>query len=192
MKTAGQAIRIFLFMTLLTGIVYPLLITGMASLIFPHRAGGSVIEKDGRPIGSMLIGQSFANPKYFWPRPSATNYEAMPSGGSNLGPTSNSLKETISKRRRALQTANGVDVEIPADLLFASASGLDPHITPAAARYQVGRIATARHLDGKTKTDIFLLIDKLTEPPTFGLLGEPRINVLLLNLALDSLMEVRK
>jgi potassium-transporting ATPase KdpC subunit len=192
MKILGQAIKIFLFMTLLTGIAYPLLITGIAGLIFPHRAGGSVIEKDGRPIGSMLIGQDFADPKYFWPRPSATNYDAMPSGGSSLGPTSNTLKETISKRREALQAADGGDAEIPVDLLFASASGLDPEISPAAARYQVGRIIKARHLDEKAKTDIFTLIDKHIETPTFGLLGEPRINVLSLNLALDSMTEGRK
>ncbi len=192
MKTIGRAIKVFLFMTLLTGAVYPLLITGMAGLIFPRRASGSIIEKDGRPTGSRLIGQNFVDPKYFWPRPSATNYDAMPSGGSNLGPTSNSLEETISKRREALQVANGADTEVPVDLLFASASGLDPEISPAAAKYQVGRITKARHLDERAKTDIFMLIGTHIETPTFGLLGEPRINVLLLNLALDSLTEGRK
>lgn len=192
MKTIRQAIKVFLFMTLLTGAAYSLLITGMATLICPHRAGGSIIEKDGRRIGSTLVGQSFVNPRYFQPRPSATNYDAMPSGGSNLGPTSNSLKEAISKRRKALQVANGTDTEVPVDLLFASASGLDPEISPAAAQCQVGRIIKARHLDERAKTGIFTLIDKHIESPTFGLLGEPRINVLLLNLALDSLTEGRK
>ncbi len=192
MKIIGPALKIFLFMTLVTGVAYPLLITGIAGGLFPHRAKGSIIEKDGRPIGSMLIGQNFTDPKYFWPRPSATNYDAMPSGGSNQGPTSTSLKETIAKRREALQAANGADVDVPVDLLFASASGLDPEISPAAAQYQVGRIIKARHLDEKAKTDIFILIEKHIETPTFGLFGEPRINVLLLNLALDSLTEGRR
>lgn len=192
MKTMGQAIKVFLFMTLLTGAAYPLLITGIAGAIFPHRAGGSIIERNDRPIGSMLIGQRFAEPQYFWPRPSATNYSAMPSGGSNLGPTSNTLKETISKRREALRAANGAGGDVPVDLLFASASGLDPEISPAAARYQVERIVKARHLDERAKTDIFMLIDKHIVAPTFGLLGEPRINVLSLNLALDSLTEGRE
>lgn len=192
MKTIRQAIKVFLLMTVLTGAAYPLLITGAAALIFPHRAGGTIVERNGWPIGSMLIGQNFSDPRYFQPRPSATGYGAMPSGGSNLGPTSRALKEAVAEKVRSLQAADGTDAEVPLDLLFASASGLDPHITPAAARYQVTRIVSTRRLDEKAKTDIFLLIDRLTEPPAFGLLGEPRINVLLLNLALDSLTEGRK
>lgn len=192
MKTLIQAIKVLLFMTILTGVAYPLLVTGAAALMYPHRAEGSIIKRDGRPIGSALIGQGFSNPKYFQPRPSATGYGAMPSGASNLGPTSKALMEVVAERRRTLRAANGIDAEVPVDLLFASASGLDPHITPAAARYQVERIVSDRRLDGRAKTDIFLLIDRLTEPPAFDLLGEPRINVLLLNLALDSLTENRK
>ncbi len=189
MKPVRTAFRIFLFMTLLTGIVYPLLVTGATQLLFPRQAGGSIISIDGRPIGSKLIGQGFSDPKYFWPRPSATNYNAMPSRGSNLGPTSKDLKDVIAGRREHLQVANGTNTEVPLDLLFASASGLDPHITPAAAQYQVERIIKARNLDGRTKTDIFVLIGKHIEAPDFGLLGEPRVNVLQLNLALDSLTE---
>lgn len=192
MKTLIQAIKVLLFMTILTGAAYPLLVTGAAALIYPHRAEGSIIERNGRPIGSALIGQGFSNPKYFQPRPSATGYGAMPSGASNLGPTSKALMGVIAERRRTLRAANGIDAEVPVDLLFASASGLDPHMTPAAARHQVDRIVSNRRLDGRAKTDIFLLIDRLTEPPAFALLGEPRINVLLLNLALDSLTENRK
>lgn len=192
MKLVRTAFRLFLFMTLLTGVAYPLLVTGAAQLLFPHQAIGNIISVDGRTIGSELIGQGFSDPKYFWPRPSATNYGAMPSGGSNLGSTSNNLRETIRKRREHLQVTNGANTEIPLDLLFASASGLDPHITPAAAQYQVERIIKARNLDERAKTDIFMLIEKHTEAPDFGLLGEPRINVLQLNLALDSLTEGRK
>ncbi len=191
MKTIGRAIKVFLFMTVLAGVVYPLLVTGLAGLVFPHRAGGSLITLNDRPIGSELLGQSFVDQEYFWPRPSVTNYSAMPSGGSNLGPTSNDLKETISKRREHLWATNDSAVEVPLDLLFASASGLDPDITPAAAKYQVERIVRARSLDQKAKTDIFILIEKHIETPAFGLLGEPRVDVLRLNLALDSLVRNR-
>ena len=191
METIGRAIKILLFMTLLTGVAYPLLVTGFAGLVFPHRASGSIILADGKAMGSELVGQNFSDPRYFWPRPSATNYDAMPSGGSNLGPTSNDLKEMITKRREHLRATNDTVVEVPPDLLFASASGLDPDITPAAARYQVERIARARSLDQKAKTVIFRLIEEHIETPTFGLLGEPRVNVLRLNLALDSLIRNR-
>jgi len=179
-------------MTILTGLLYPLFITGIAKVFFSEKAGGSMIKQNGIIMGSELIGQNFSEPQYFWPRPSATNYNAMPSGGSNLGPTSAELKKEIENRRKQLISANGGNENIPADLLFGSASGLDPDISPQAARYQIDRILAARDLDHSSKTLLLNLIDEHIERPDLGVLGEPRINVLKLNLALDSLLKVQK
>jgi K+-transporting ATPase ATPase C chain len=191
MKTALKAAGLFLAMTLLTGIFYPLLITGAAQLFFDERAGGSLIMKEGKAVGSKLVGQNFNKPEYFWPRPSAIDYNPLPSSGSNLGPTSGALKEKIDARRTRLQAEPGEGVAVPVDLLCASGSGLDPHISPEAASYQVERIVRARGLDGEAQKGLLLLIDEHTEARTFGLFGEPRVNVLKLNLALDSLAHAR-
>jgi K+-transporting ATPase ATPase C chain len=182
-----QSVRMLLFMTALTGVVYPLLVTGIAQIAFPGKANGSLIEKDGQVLGSSLIGQPFYDPKYFWSRPSATSpmaYNGAASSGSNQGPTNPALKEAVEGRVKALRDAGGDPSKpVPVDLVTASGSGLDPHISPAAAEYQIGRIAQQR---GIAAEKIKSLIEKHTEGRSFGLLGEPRVNVLQLNLALDS------
>jgi len=182
------ALTMLVIMTVLTGLFYPLAITGMAQLFFPEQANGSLIVRDGKVIGSKLIGQYFDKPEYFWSRPSATSpfpYNAAASGGSNLGPTNPVLIESVKARVAALRTADpGNDLPIPVDLVTASGSGLDPHISPAAALYQVKRVARARDVD---ENRIRGLIARHTEGRQFGLLGEPRVNVLELNLALDAL-----
>ena len=178
MKTALQSIRILLVFTLLTGVVYPLAVTVLAKLIFPAQADGSLL-RDGEKIqGSALLAQKFEEPKYFWPRPSAADYATVASGASNKGPTSSDLVKAIDERR-AKFGANA-----PGDLLTASGSGLDPHISPEAASAQAARVAAARSLSAEA---VAALISAHTEPPQFGLLGEPRVNVLALNLALDAL-----
>ena len=178
--------RIKLFLTLLAGIVYPLTITGICQIVFPHRANGSLVRAGGRVIGSELVGQSFTRPEYFQPRPSAagTNgYDAMASGGSNYGPTNRKLidrvKSAADKFRKQNPDFTGT---IPADLLTMSASGLDPHISPAAALAQAARIASAR---GMTRDAVRRLITQFTEAPDLGILGEARVNVLGINMALD-------
>jgi K+-transporting ATPase ATPase C chain len=174
--------------TLLTGLAYPLAVTGMAQLIFPYQAKGSLMQRDGKVIGSELIGQSFTDAKYFWGRPSATvpfPYNAAASSGSNLGPTNPALEQAVKARIETLQSADpGNDVPIPVDLVTASASGLDPHISVAAALYQAPRVARERSM---SEAQVRLLIAQYTEAPQFGFLGEPRVNVLMLNLALDGL-----
>jgi K+-transporting ATPase ATPase C chain len=183
MKTLQTAIKFIMFMTVLTGIAYPLLITGVGRLFFAHQAEGSLIIEKGRVLGSELIAQKFTDPRYFWPRPSAIDYDPLPSGGSNSGPTSASLRDSIMVRRSRFAAAYGTPV--PADLLCASGSGLDPHISPEAAHYQLERVASARQLDKAQRTALLSLINKCAEAPTIGILGQPRVNVLRLNLALD-------
>jgi K+-transporting ATPase ATPase C chain len=193
MKIIGPAAKMLLVMTVLTGVFYPLVITGIAQLLFAHKAGGSLILRDGSVIGSDLVGQRFTSPKYFWSRPSAVEYNPMPSGGSNLGPTSAALKTLIDERRRRLQmTPHETGRAFPAELLCASGSGLDPHISPEAARFQIPRVALERALDSTGTTMLLVLIANHTEQPAWGVLGEARVNVLRLNLALDSLSEVSK
>lgn len=178
MKTTIQSIRILAIFTLLTGVLYPLAVTGIAKLIFPKQAAGSLITSGGKIVGSGLLAQKFEDPKYFWPRPSAANYATVASGASNKGPTSVDLQNAVAGNRAKF----GDDA--PVDLLTASASGLDPHISPEAALQQAARVATARKLPRQQVED---LVAKFTEPPQFGVLGEPRVNVLGINLALDHL-----
>ena len=181
-----QSIVMLALMTLATGVAYPLIVTGIARAVFPHTANGSLIEKNGKPQGSELIGQAFSDPKYFWPRPSATApFPDNPSssGASNLGPTNPALIDAVRQRIDALRAADpGNIAPVPVDLVTASASGVDPDISPAAARYQIARVARAR---GVTVEDVTRLVDRATEGRQFGILGEPRVNVLKLNLMLD-------
>ncbi len=189
------AIAILVLMTLITGLAYPLAVTGIAQLLFPHQASGSLIEKDGKVIGSELIGQVFAGDQYFHGRPSATTdtdpndatktvaapYNAANSGASNAGPTSKALLDRVSEDAGKLKAENAA--KIPVDLVTTSASGLDPDITPAAAAFQVARVAKARNLP---ETKVRELVGQATEDRVLGILGEPRVNVLKLNLALDT------
>jgi len=178
MKTTLQSLRIFLVLTLLTGIIYPLAMTGIAQLLFPKQANGSRIVENGNLIGSELLAQKFESPRYFWPRPSAGDYATVASGASNKGPTSADLRKAIDERRATF----GPDA--PVDLLTASGSGLDPHISPEAARSQLARVAAARNISIQKLSE---LVDQTIEPAQLGFLGEPRINVLRLNRALDQL-----
>ena len=185
MKTVWISIRMLAVLSVLTGLVYPLVMTGIAQALFPRAANGSLIIQNGKPVGSSLIGQTFTSDKYFWPRPSAVGYNPLPSSGTNLGPTSAVLRDSVDAR--AARFGSSVAV-IPSDLLAASGSGLDPHISAGAARIQIGRILTARGRDLTARAGLETLIDRHTEAPQMGLLGEPRVNVLQLNLALDSLL----
>jgi K+-transporting ATPase ATPase C chain len=186
MKQLRIAVVSTLFLTVFTGLLYPYAFTGLAQLLFPKQANGSLIYKDGKPIGSRLIGQPFDDPKYFWSRLSATSpvpYNAANSSGSNLGPTNPALFKAIQDRIDALHKADPDNKEpIPVDLATASGSGLDPHISPAAAQYQVKRIAKVR---GITESAVQDMIQKHTQGRFLGLLGEPAVNVLELNLDLD-------
>jgi potassium-transporting ATPase KdpC subunit len=180
------AIVMLIFMSVLTGLIYPAVVTGIAQAVFPRQANGSLIIRDGKVVGSSLIGQPFDDPKYFWGRPSATSpfpYNAASSSGSNLGPTNPALYDAVKARVDALRAADpGNTAPVPVDLVTSSASGLDPHISPAAALYQVNRVAKARKLDPAAVRE---LVERHTEGRTFGVLGERRVNVLALNLALD-------
>lgn len=187
-KLFRQSIVMLVLLTALTGILYPLAATGLAQLIFPRQANGSLIVRDGKVLGSRLIGQAFTGPLYFWSRPSATSpypYDADASSGSNLGPTNPALRSAIEQRIAALQAADpGQHGAIPVDLVTTSASGLDPDITPAAAQYQLARVARARHLSPAV---VQAMIRDSTHARQWGVLGEPRVNVLELNLRLDGL-----
>ena len=183
-----SALVLFAILSALTGIVYPFAVTGVAALAFPAQAGGSLIVRDGKPIGSALIGQNFADPGHFWGRPSATSpqpYNGIASGGSNLGPTNPALADAVKARIDALKAADPDNaLPIPVDLVTASASGLDPDISPAAAHYQVARVAKARGLKAQAVDE---LVARETRGRDWGLFGEPHVNVLALNLALESL-----
>jgi len=187
------ALTIFAALSLVTGLAYPLLTTGIASAVFPHQAGGSLIERDGKVVGSEWIGQSFTSPQYFWGRPSATApmpYNAAASGGSNLGPSNPALAEAIRARVDALKAVDPDNAApVPVDLVTASGSGLDPHISPAAAAYQAARVARVR---GLPRAEVDALIQAHTAKPALSVLGEPSVNVLTLNLALDKQLAARQ
>ena len=183
-KLIFQSLRLTLVFTVLTGLLYPLAVTGVAQLAFRDKANGSLIERDGKIIGSELLAQPFTDAGYFWPRPSACGYATAPSGASNLGPTSAALQSNVTASATTFRVAHhlAAGVPVPSDMVFTSGSGLDPHISPAAARLQISRVAAARGIrDDAVQT----LVEKFIEPPQLGFLGEPRVNVLLLNLALD-------
>ena len=196
MREIGTSIRMFVVLTVLTGVIYPLVVTAIAQVAFPHQANGSIISSEGRALGSSLIGQPFEAPKYFWGRPSATSpfpYNAAASSGSNLGPTNLQLiggkspdgkpiAGAIAERVASLAAAGSTDGPVPTDLVTASASGLDPHISPEAAEYQVERVARER---GLSVEDVRKLVKAHTTHRQLGVLGEPVVNVLELNLALD-------
>jgi K+-transporting ATPase ATPase C chain len=178
------AVLVTLILTVVTGLIYPLVVTGLANLLFPYQASGSLLVHDGTVIGSTLIAQNFTGAGYFHPRPSAAGdkgYDPMSSGGSNLGPIDRRLIDRIKAAAAQLREQDG-DSPIPVDLVTASGSGLDPHITPAAAEFQVARVARAR---GLTEGQVQALVSRYTQPRQYGILGEPRVNVLRLNLALD-------
>jgi potassium-transporting ATPase KdpC subunit len=185
-KSLKQSLLILLTLSVLTGLIYPLLITGLAQVMFPRQADGSLIYRDGQAVGSRLIGQNFDEPKYFWGRPSATTpmpYNAASSGATNFGPTNPALVDAVRARIAALKAADpDNNTPIPVDLVTSSGSGLDPHISPAAAEYQVRRVARIR---GLSEEAVQQLVQKHTEKRTLGLLGEPRVNVVELNLDLE-------
>lgn len=187
-KEIRPALSSFAILTLITGIVYPLAVTGISQALMPDQANGSLVVKDGKPTGSTLIGQNFSDPKYFWGRPSATSpmpYNGASSGGSNLAPTNPALIDAVKARVQALKEADpGNGRPIPVDLVTASASGLDPEISPAAALYQISRVAKARGIE---PAKLQRLVEERILGRQFGFLGEPRVNVLELNLALDSM-----
>jgi K+-transporting ATPase ATPase C chain len=187
-KSIRTSVILILLFMVLTGLVYPFLVTGIAQLIFPRKANGSMLTKDGKAIGSELIGQPFSSPKYFWSRPSATSpfaYNAGASSGSNFGPSNPALLEATGKRVKGLKDADPQNAKaVPVDLVTASGSGLDPHISVAGALYQIPRVARSRHIsEGKVQS----LVDQYTEGRQLGFLGEPRVSVLKLNIALDGL-----
>lgn len=183
------ALKFLSVMTILTGIIYPLFMTGVAQIIFPAKANGSLILKDGKIMGSELIGQKFDSTIYFWSRPSAIDYNPIPSGASNYGPTSKALLKQVTDRRALFVSKNALSdtFSIPKEMIFASASGLDPDISPKAALMQVERVAKARNFNADKKQKLLKCIKNLTITPQFLFFGEERINVLALNVELDKL-----
>lgn len=188
-KMILPAIYLTLFMTVFTGFLYPVVMTGIAQIVFPKQANGSLIEIGGKVVGSKLIGQDFTSDKYFWPRPSAIGYDPLPSGGSNYGPTSDTLKKLVEMRKADFIRLNNLppSTQVPSDMLYASGSGLDPDISPESAELQIDRVARARGFDSVQTQDLRKLVQDHIEGRELGLFGERRVNVLMLNIALDSL-----
>lgn len=191
MKPLLQSIRLLVVLTVITGAAYPALVTLLSKSLFPRQSEGSLVVRNGQIVGSGLLSQRTTSDAYFWPRPSAgddgTNYVAVPSSASNKGPTSADWIASVQQRSAAIRTAHGMNTNsaVPADLVLASGSGLDPHVSPAAARLQLDRVARARGLSPEQRSSLTRLVESTVEPPSLGILGEPRVNVLLLNLALD-------
>jgi len=183
------SLKLLLIMTILTGLVYPVVMTGLAQITFPSKANGSLIVKDHKIIGSKLIGQKFDSTIYFWSRPSANDYNPIPSSASNYGPTSAVLKQQVEARRHMFAVKNDIrdTISIPKEMIFASGSGLDPDISPEAAMLQLKRVAYGRKFNESQKLKTLMLIKSLTKGPQFSIFGEPRINIFQLNLALDNL-----
>lgn len=194
MKNLWDSLKVFLFLTLITGIIYPLIITGIAQFTMKQKADGGFISVERKIVGAELIGQKFENNKYFWGRPSAVDYNPLPSGGSNLGPTSIALKKAVEDRKAVILKSQTIPegTQIPSELLFASGSGLDPHISPAAAHFQIPRIIKARGWDDNKVNEIAKLVEQMTEKSFLAFLFPPRVNVLKINLALDELEASKK
>jgi len=188
MKIIFPCLRLYLVLVLLTGVIYPLIVTGVAQVLFHDLAEGSLVRSNNGVVGSLLLSQKTEDPKYFWPRPSAGDYATIASGASNLGPASSDLKKAIADRLSKLQPT-GVNAQstIPDDLLTASGSGLDPEISPEAARWQVDRVAKARGFSADQTAGLKQLVEQHVQKPQLGFLGEPRVNVLMLNLAVDQI-----
>jgi len=187
MKSLIIAIRLMMVLTLVCGVIYPALVTAISQALFFEKANGSLIKNaQGEIIGSELLAQKFIDARYFWPRPSAGNYATVASAASNKGPTSADLKKSIEERRANLKSTS-VTAEIPPDMLFASGSGLDPHVSKEGARFQVNRIAAIRKFNDAQKASLYATIEQMVEGRTWGIWGEERVNVLRLNLALDRL-----
>lgn len=182
-------LRIFLVLTVLTGVIYPLTITLFANIMFPGKSSGSIVKMDNKIIGSELIGQKFNSPEYFWGRPSEVDNNPIPSGGSNLGPTSQKLKEAVQARIDTIRKYHGniPFQKIPKDLLFASASGVDPDISPEAVYFQINSVSNARKMNGQQVKELYQLVSEYTSHPQFGIFGMPRVNVFLLNLAINKI-----
>ena len=185
MKNLKSCLLLYLTLSIITGMAYPLVVTVLARTFFPDQAGGSLVRIQGEVRGSSLIGQKFDSPAYFWPRPSAGDYATIPSSASNLGPASAGLKQAVAERRQRLLP--DISDPIPPDLLLASGSGLDPHLSPQAALAQIDHVAKARRLNAREKENLAALVRQQIQPPQWRVFGSPRVNVLLLNLALDSL-----
>ena len=185
MKHFFSALRLLLIMTVLTGILYPFIITGIGQIGFSRQANGSIIAVNGKIKGSELVGQKFVSPCYFWGRPSSIDYNPMLSGATNFGPTSAALRNAVQQRRKQFEDLGWAAA--PAEILFASGSGVDPHISPEAARLQIDRVANARGFGAGQKEKLADLVEDFIERPQLNVLGEPRVNVLLLNIALDQI-----
>jgi len=185
MKNLKSLVLLYLILTAITGVGYPLAVTVASRVLFPDKVEGSLIRINGKVRGSKLIGQNFQSPQYFWPRPSASDYGAIPSAASNLGPTSLTLGQLIDERRKKLSSY--ITEPVPPDLLLASGSGLDPHISPEAALAQVDHVAKARGFSSQQREELASLVKQHTEKPQWGIFGSPRVNVLELNIALDSM-----
>jgi K+-transporting ATPase ATPase C chain len=186
-----HAVRMYAVLTVVCGVLYTLTVTAIAQFVFPYRANGSLVTAEGKIVGSELVGQAFTRTEYFRSRPSSVLYNPFPSGASNLGPISLQLKDSVEVRRNELRSAFGIapDSIVPPDMLFSSASGLDPHISPEAARLQINAIAAARHMTSAQKEALTALVERSIEQPQLGFLGMPRVNVLRLNRMVDSLKQ---